>query len=735
MGLLYLVVAMVVVFIVANIKFAPGLISSTEVYVTLIAVLMLEVGILLLIFLQSSNKRVGNTESTSNETFVVDGPIRDLKDDMLERSAFVESLASQVVEFKGPDSFVMGIYGGWGEGKTSVLNLLKNEIRSLHDADKTPSRREIIFIHFDPWHYTDSRTMLAAFYDEITAAVNKEYYYPDLGKALESYKELMLSAVESAGFKISMPKTGVSLEESRKHVQQCIDLLKLRLIIFVDDIDRVDIDGLMKTFQLVKLNADFNNTFFVLSLDPARVRKTLSQNRKDKEFLEKIIQLPIFLPEISQEDIDKYLQGEIEKIIKAEGFSVEALSEFYDKYYREVSSSVATMRSAKRYINALRMSLPPLLKEANITDLLVIEALRVFYPEVFKDILDRKYFYSGKLALFGPYANAKDGLQEKKTKEHFQLLHSRHSRNAPHVATMISILFPDTAEHLEAGLPWKREKEEKRIDTREYFDRYFLQHMRKDAIKDSTVEDWIMRWNNAKEASQKDSLFEELKKEPNENDSLLAQAAEQLLGKAKPSTFLSLLEDKTRSIDKESGRELILYLVRDSKFFTDKGINLINLVGDLVGQQDKGSWQDILKEIVDKAQDISFMMSFLSTYSINMKDTASYAIKRLDKAFLEEHQDVFEFNNCSFVLYQWAAEWQSRNTLNEKTSAYVLGIVSKDKAKFEKLINLYQQDRFPSLKIIVDMEKLTEIAKGYDHNEFVELYNKYKKDIAPRLAQ
>ena len=53
-----------------------------------------------------------------------DEPISSDKDDILGRVDFVDGLYRQIEALPFPDSFVIGLYAGWGEGKTSVLNLL-----------------------------------------------------------------------------------------------------------------------------------------------------------------------------------------------------------------------------------------------------------------------------------------------------------------------------------------------------------------------------------------------------------------------------------------------------------------------------------------------------------------------------------------------------------------------------------------------------------------------------------
>ena len=60
-----------------------------------------------------------------------DEPIKIVKQDLLERTKFVEDLHKEIISLPFNDSFVFGLFSGWGEGKTSVINLLTNICQNL----------------------------------------------------------------------------------------------------------------------------------------------------------------------------------------------------------------------------------------------------------------------------------------------------------------------------------------------------------------------------------------------------------------------------------------------------------------------------------------------------------------------------------------------------------------------------------------------------------------------------
>ena len=68
------------------------------------------------------------------EYYYPDDPITDEIEDVLDRKEFVDDLYKQIINYPLSNSFVFGLLGSWGEGKTSVLNLLSNKLYNNKDV-------------------------------------------------------------------------------------------------------------------------------------------------------------------------------------------------------------------------------------------------------------------------------------------------------------------------------------------------------------------------------------------------------------------------------------------------------------------------------------------------------------------------------------------------------------------------------------------------------------------------
>ncbi|MGC2891098.1 MAG: P-loop NTPase fold protein, partial [Candidatus Acidiferrum sp.] len=106
------------------------------------------------------------TSKTPPNQFSADRPIRSKSEDLLGRSAFAGSLAAVIEGWTGNDSLVVALYGPWGIGKSSIKNMVLEQLRG-RGADAT------IIVEFNPWQWAAQDQLAAAFFREIGLALGK----------------------------------------------------------------------------------------------------------------------------------------------------------------------------------------------------------------------------------------------------------------------------------------------------------------------------------------------------------------------------------------------------------------------------------------------------------------------------------------------------------------------------------------------------------------------------------
>lgn len=233
-----------------------------------------------------------------------DSPIQTAADDKLNRRTFSQAFAKALAEFSGEDSFVVGIHGKWGAGKSSILNLLVEQIGKNNEDKADPNKLHVM--RFNPWNFSDQNQLVFQFLRQFRAHLKgNQKEFKDLLVSLDDYAEALAPPLEllpyghlfSSGMKVGV-KGAQKLFGAAKDINSLFDQiavkarkLKLRTVVLVDDIDRLTAVETRQIFQLVKLTARFPYVIYVLAFDREAVSKALEELGVDsgEEYLEKVV--------------------------------------------------------------------------------------------------------------------------------------------------------------------------------------------------------------------------------------------------------------------------------------------------------------------------------------------------------------------------------------------------------------------------------------------------------------
>src|SRR4051794_17039671 len=98
----------------------------------------------------------------TKEQYTDDAPIASKDGDRFNRWPFAERIANVIATRTDPSSLVLGLYGPWGDGKTSVLNMM---------AEALSSHEDVILVPFNPWHFEDEQQLIRAFFDTLAESL------------------------------------------------------------------------------------------------------------------------------------------------------------------------------------------------------------------------------------------------------------------------------------------------------------------------------------------------------------------------------------------------------------------------------------------------------------------------------------------------------------------------------------------------------------------------------------
>jgi predicted KAP-like P-loop ATPase len=438
-----------------------------------------------------------------------DKPVLAEIEDRFQRYDFSKRIAKSIVGRKSQDCIVIGIYGAWGEGKTSVINFVEGELKQ---------EENIIIIKFNPWRYNDEHRLLEVFFNTLAKALNKSLknnkekagdLIKKYGKSVAPFSkfipvvgEAVSSVVESIGEMIADD----NVEELKEKVDKIIKESGKRILVLIDDIDRLDKQEVYSVFRLVKLTADFANTTYLLSFDDSMVASAIGERFGEGNqssgfnFLEKIIQVPLRIPVAQPEALKKYCFELVDKAITESGIiiSQDEASRFVREFTQNILLSLKTPRLAVRYANSLSFALPLLKDEVNHIDLMLIEAVKIFFPMHYQFVKNYPDYFIGAYSSQSLSSYNYDNKQEKikEISEHLDRIGNELTKNEKKaIKEILTDLFPRLNEafhnyshHDETYNKWFKDK---RIVSYKYFSRYFSYSVIEGDISDIVFSEFI----------------------------------------------------------------------------------------------------------------------------------------------------------------------------------------------------------------------------------------------------
>lgn len=408
-----------------------------------------------------------------------DEPISTIEDDRLSRGILVNEISRQIMSRSRGESLVIALNGQWGTGKSSFLNLLKNRLKN-DSVTIMQSAGNPIIIHFNPWLYGNIEQLVQMFFAKLAQEIGADIQSKlekKLGELLYTLGSIITVFSTGAGY-ISIEEGNNLVDEKsmskiKSKIEEILPQINQNVVVFIDDLDRLESDAIKVIFRMVRLIADFPNVTYVLAFDRLVVENSLAKSNGivGREYLEKIIQVSFDIPEPEEQKIVAIFKLELQALrnhLK--------LREFDDYrwgniFYSGIDKHFRTLRHVKRYMNGLRLTLPSIAKEVNLVDFLVIELVRVFHPQIYIGIARGK----DKLTTYHNKLNSEE-LQNWAE----NLLSTSTIELVEPLRKILRKLFPrlndaynehNTVYDFEVYSKWRKEK---RVCSSDIFDKFFL---------------------------------------------------------------------------------------------------------------------------------------------------------------------------------------------------------------------------------------------------------------------
>lgn len=446
-----------------------------------------------------------------------DKPIEKISEDKLDRKGFAKTIATTLFELKQADTFTVGLLGKWGVGKTSLVNLILSEFNAIDERNKTNT----IILKFEPWHFTDTTQLIGQFLIQLAYEFNgkKKEKINEIGEALTRYSEAFelaecipipyVNTVSKFG-KFAMNFIGKKLQKNKidsknilKQKEYVVDLLekqKQRVLVIIDDIDRLSNEQIREVFQLVSSVAKFPYVTYLLVFDKEVVIKALEkvQEGDGNDYLEKIIQVPIEIPPIKQSKLFGFLfQGLTE--LSNSFPHIPVVTERWNTIFNNcISPFITTIRDVNRLLNLLQYKFCGIPSDIDFSDMVALSVIELFQPKIYKWIKQNKNILVGANPETAWLSN-KDSPDVYKTRyfqEFNSLLNGNEKTSLQNerievIMQCVTTLFPPFAKktgHILTQIDRNESRKHNYIYNENKFDRYFSVDIDDIAIKSSFVE-------------------------------------------------------------------------------------------------------------------------------------------------------------------------------------------------------------------------------------------------------
>ncbi len=295
----------------------------------------------------------------------------------------LETLYPSVNPMDSP-SFVFGVEGNWGSGKTSLLNII----------DKKLKESNVVRVRYNPWMSSSKESLMQDFFNTLADKLPGMSLKRDLHRYEKALTNLNTKGVlNSLDALLFSPQ---NLQKQRDDISDEIKRSKIKMVVFIDDLDRMDAEEILAIFKLIRNVASFRNMVYLVAYDKGYVTAQLDYHFNElkittpyketlgSQYVAKIIQTLFDVPHNAR--LIRILIEKLDKngiIISGNNFS--NLSD--DSEYKLSS----TPRKVKRVYNQTMLQkakFPGSLKPNQGIEMLMISFIHLYVPNLFNLILE-----------------------------------------------------------------------------------------------------------------------------------------------------------------------------------------------------------------------------------------------------------------------------------------------------------------------------------------------------------
>ena len=424
--------------------------------------------------------------------------------DLMERHSIINHLYNTLCNCKPQKRFVISLEGKWGVGKSTILRNVKRMIQE--------QQKDIVVIDdFDPWTYGTEESIVENFFCCLLNNNDLKINTLEMRNSVSVLSKAVIASTEKSDWFERTFLKEKTVEESKKQINEYLRLCGKKIVIFIDNLDRINDEKILFLFKLIGNVLEFDRMIFVVSFDPEVVCNILeTQSNIGYNYLEKIIQMQIRVPENDKDVLANVVQVCTMNLLNRYGLDQEKIAD-YKAFVEDICDSIKDIREYKRVVNSIIVKVVSNTSYLSRRDLLTIEYIKMknftLYQTIYKN---GRYFISeGKMYNVETYLTTFQKEQHEKEAKRFleELFDKKENRR---YQKMLARVFPyinrfcDKSGYTGVKTLTSEQIEKSRgIASAKYFPLYFCDTENELSILGGSVEKYIREINSNEEDVEK----------------------------------------------------------------------------------------------------------------------------------------------------------------------------------------------------------------------------------------
>ena len=319
----------------------------------------------------------------------------------------------------------------------------------------------VAVLRFNPWLFSSADDLVARFFGELSAQLgqSRSERLKDVAKAIAVLGQGLapLSPVPGTALAANLLATSAdqwtkqpSLNEKRDRLRKALKQAKTRIVVVVDDIDRLEPGEIREVMRLVRLTSDLPKVVFLLAFDRGHVARSLAEEEAEGlRYLEKIVQVSYDLPTAREAVLQGMFLPWLEKLVGGRDLAHLDRDTWSRVLYDVIKPLLGNLRDVKRYLYSLPVTLDTIGQEVALADLLGLEAIRILRPSLFSDL--RAHVHCLVHTEAGPASWRNEEIRNNETAKELSSMLERAGHDSDILNFAFEVLFPVTQGFLGRG--------------------------------------------------------------------------------------------------------------------------------------------------------------------------------------------------------------------------------------------------------------------------------------------